>query len=94
MMDLSSVLDAALAVMGAITVLSMGLWTLSSESSTVSTSQEPSRAGAECLMRSRCPKRRDHRHAAVPWRRSLPRGRHCPRGETPGERRSPYALDQ
>ncbi|HNA26860.1 MAG TPA: hypothetical protein PKV55_09005 [Nitrospira sp.] len=42
MMDLSSVLDAALAVMGAITVLSMGLWTLSSESSTVSTSQEPS----------------------------------------------------
>lgn len=44
MMDLSSVIDAGLAMMGAIAVLSMGLWTLSSESSTVSTSQRPSRA--------------------------------------------------
>ena len=43
MMDLSSVIDAGLAVMGVIAVLSMGLWTLSSESSTVSTSQQPSR---------------------------------------------------
>lgn len=42
MMDLSPVLDAGLAVLGAIAVLSMGLWTLSSESSTVSTSQQPS----------------------------------------------------
>ncbi len=44
MMDLSSVIDAGLAVMGVIAVLSMGLWTLSSESSTVSTSQQPSRS--------------------------------------------------
>jgi len=42
MMDLSLVLDAGLTVLGAIAVLSMGLWTLSSESSTVSTSQQPS----------------------------------------------------
>lgn len=42
MMDLSLVLDAGLTVLGAIAVLSMGLWTLSDESSTVSTSQEPS----------------------------------------------------
>lgn len=42
MMDLSPVLDAGLTVLGAIAVLSMGLWTLSSESSTVSTSQRPS----------------------------------------------------
>ena len=42
MMDLSRVLDAGLTVLGAIAVLSMGLWTLSSESSTVSTSQQPS----------------------------------------------------
>ncbi|MCS6288343.1 MAG: hypothetical protein H8K10_05125 [Nitrospira sp.] len=42
MMDLSPVLDAGLTVLGTIAVLSMGLWTLSSESSTVSTSQQPS----------------------------------------------------
>ncbi len=42
MMDLSLVLDAGLTVLGAIAVLSMGLWTLSAQSSTVSTSQEPS----------------------------------------------------
>ena len=42
MMDLSLVLDAGLAVLGAIAVLLMGLWTLSSESSAVSTSQQPS----------------------------------------------------
>lgn len=42
MMDLSSVVDAGLAALGAIAVLSMGLWTLSSESSTVSTSHRPS----------------------------------------------------
>ena len=42
MMDLSPVLDAGLTVLGAIAVLSMGLWTLSYESSTVSTSQQPS----------------------------------------------------
>jgi len=41
MMDLSSVLDAGLTVAGAIAVLLMGLWMLSSESSTVSTSQQP-----------------------------------------------------
>ncbi len=42
MMDLSPVLDVGLTVLGAIAVLSMGLWTLSSESSTVSTSQQSS----------------------------------------------------
>ncbi len=47
MMDLSSVIDAGLTVIGAIAVLSMGLWTLSSESSTVSTSQQPSLASAD-----------------------------------------------
>lgn len=38
MMDLSSVIDAGLVVVGVVWVLLMGLWTLSSESSTVSTS--------------------------------------------------------
>lgn len=38
MMDWSSVIDAGLALMGGIAVLAMGLWTLSNESSTVSTS--------------------------------------------------------
>ena len=42
MMDLSSVVDAGLVVAGAIAVLLMGLWTLSSESSTVSASERPS----------------------------------------------------
>lgn len=42
MMDLSLVLDAGLTVLGTIVVLWMGLWTLSSESSAVSTSQQPS----------------------------------------------------
>jgi len=41
MMDLSSVIDAGLVVMGAIAVLLMGLWTLSAESSTVSISIPP-----------------------------------------------------
>lgn len=41
MMDLSSVIDAGLAAIGTIAVLLMGLWTLSSESSTVSTSVQP-----------------------------------------------------
>lgn len=39
MMDLSSVIDAGLVVAGAVTVLLMGLRTLSGESSTVSTSE-------------------------------------------------------
>ena len=39
MMDWSSVIDAGLVVIGAIAVLLMGLWTLSAESSTVSTSE-------------------------------------------------------
>ena len=39
MMDLSSVIDAGLVVAGAVAVLLMGLWTLSGESSTVSTSE-------------------------------------------------------
>ncbi len=38
MMDWSSVIDAGLVAIGAIMVLLMGLWTLSAESSTVSTS--------------------------------------------------------
>ncbi|HSA60904.1 MAG TPA: hypothetical protein VLE03_01580 [Nitrospiraceae bacterium] len=42
MMDLSSVIDAGLVVAGAVAVLLMGLWTLSAESSTVSTSERPS----------------------------------------------------
>ncbi|MDO9116987.1 MAG: hypothetical protein Q7U39_03455 [Nitrospira sp.] len=41
MMDLSSVIDAGLVVIGAIAVLLMGLWTLSAESSTVSISTPP-----------------------------------------------------
>ncbi len=41
MMDLSSVIDAGLVVIGAIAVLLMGLWTLSAESSTVSISEPP-----------------------------------------------------
>ncbi|MCS6293511.1 MAG: hypothetical protein H8J66_10605 [Nitrospira sp.] len=41
MMDLSSVIDAGLVVMGAMAVLLMGLWTLSAESSTVSISSPP-----------------------------------------------------
>ena len=41
MMDLSSVVDAGLVVMGAMAVLLMGLWTLSAESSTVSISAPP-----------------------------------------------------
>jgi|LNFM01.1.fsa_nt_gb hypothetical protein len=41
MMDLSSVIDAGLVVIGAIAVLLMGLWTLSAESSTVSISAPP-----------------------------------------------------
>lgn len=40
MMDLSSVVDAGLALMGGVAVLLMGLWTLSAESSTVSTSEK------------------------------------------------------
>ena len=36
MMDLSSVVDAGLVLLGSLAVLAMGLWTLSSESSTVS----------------------------------------------------------
>ena len=39
MMDWSSVVDAGLVAIGAIAVLLMGLWTLSVESSTVSTSE-------------------------------------------------------
>jgi hypothetical protein len=39
MMDLSSVIDAGRVVMGAAAVLVMRLWTLSSESSTVSISK-------------------------------------------------------
>jgi hypothetical protein len=39
MMDLSSVIDAGLVVAGAVAVLLMGFWTLSAESSTVSTSE-------------------------------------------------------
>lgn len=41
MMDLSSVIDAGLVVIGAIAVLLMGLWTLSAGSSTVSISNPP-----------------------------------------------------
>jgi len=41
MMDLSSVIDAGLVVIGSIAVLLMGLWTLSAESSTVSISEPP-----------------------------------------------------
>ncbi len=41
MMDLSSVVDAGLVLLGCIAVLAMGLWTLSSESSTVSASEQP-----------------------------------------------------
>jgi len=41
MMDLSSVIDAGLVVLGSIAVLLMGLWTLSAESSTVSISEPP-----------------------------------------------------
>jgi len=41
MMDWSSVIDAGLVAIGAIAVLLMGLWTLSTESSTVSTSESP-----------------------------------------------------
>jgi hypothetical protein len=41
MMDLSSVIDAGLAVIGSMAVLLMGLWTLSAESSTVSISEPP-----------------------------------------------------
>ena len=40
MMDLSSVIDASLAVGGAIAVVLIGISTLSSESTTVSTSYE------------------------------------------------------
>lgn len=44
MMDLSSVIDAGLVLIGAMTVLLMGLWTLSLvESSTVSISDPPVR---------------------------------------------------
>lgn len=39
MMDMSSVIDASLALMGAASVLAMGLWTLSSQSTTVSTAE-------------------------------------------------------
>lgn len=42
MMDLSSVVDAGLVLVGGIAVLLMGLSTLSAESSTVSTSERPS----------------------------------------------------
>lgn len=47
MMDWSSVIDAGLVVIGAIAVLLMGLWTLSAESSTVSTSESPVRAKSD-----------------------------------------------
>ncbi len=47
MMDLSSVIDAGLVAMGAATVLLMGLWTLSSESSTVSISKSQARAAQD-----------------------------------------------
>jgi hypothetical protein len=47
MMDLSSVIDAGLAAMGAAAVLLMGLWTLSSESSTVSISEPQSTASRD-----------------------------------------------
>lgn len=36
-MDMSSVIDASLALMGAAAVLSMGIWTVTSQSTTVST---------------------------------------------------------
>lgn len=41
MMDLSSVIDAGLVVLGTMSVLLMGLWILSAESSTVSISERP-----------------------------------------------------
>ena len=47
MMDLSSVVDAGLVLLGSIAVLAMGLWTLSSESSTVSISEQPQVAREE-----------------------------------------------
>ncbi|HLZ34586.1 MAG TPA: hypothetical protein VKP13_11245 [Nitrospira sp.] len=47
MMDLSSVIDAGLVAMGAAAVLLMGLWTLSSESSTVSISESQSSASRD-----------------------------------------------
>jgi hypothetical protein len=40
MMDLSSIVDAGLVLAGSVAVLAMGLWTLSSESSTVSASDK------------------------------------------------------
>ncbi len=46
MMDMSSVIDASLALMGAAAVLAMGLWTLSSQSTTVSTVEVQREAGA------------------------------------------------
>lgn len=46
MMDLSSVVDAGLVLMGCIAVLAMGLWTLSAESSTVSTTDQPRSVGS------------------------------------------------
>jgi predicted naringenin-chalcone synthase len=47
MMDLSSVIDAGLVAMGVAAVLLMGLWTLSSESSTVSISESQSTASRD-----------------------------------------------
>ena len=47
MMDLSSVIDAGLVAMGAAAGLLMGLWTLSSESSTVSISEPQSAASRD-----------------------------------------------
>ena len=45
MVDISSVVDAGLVLLGSIAVLAMGLWTLSSESSTVSISEQPHKTG-------------------------------------------------
>lgn len=47
MMDLSSIIDAALVLLGSIAVLAMGLWTLSFESSTASTSEPASAVRSE-----------------------------------------------
>lgn len=56
MMDLSSVIDAGLVVIGSIAVLLMGLWTLSAESSTVSISEPPVSAKRDQVDLSSLPK--------------------------------------
>jgi len=56
MMDLSSVVDASLVVAGVIGVVMMGISTLSSDSTTVSTRSEQAGRQAEYTERSILPK--------------------------------------